>query len=159
MSDSGKGAIKPRKTKLEEAELDITPMIDITFLLLAFFVVVSKMDPTAAVEMPRADYGEAIAEKNCVVFVVVPGDGDKFNIYKGKAIDDGQLVKEADPMEMEAEIAEYVENELSRKPEIKSIMIKAAGVVKTRIVELVRRGISRSELGKTRQMYVGVEEL
>ena len=47
MADEETG-IAPRKTRTEEAELDITPMIDVTFLLLAFFVFVSKMDPTTA---------------------------------------------------------------------------------------------------------------
>ena len=62
--------ISLRKTKTEDAELDITPMIDITFLLLAFFVMVSKMDPTTAVDLPKAQYGFTVPEKNCVVFVV-----------------------------------------------------------------------------------------
>ena len=46
-------AFQPPKKKREESELDITPMIDITFLLLAFFVVVSKMDPTLAIPVPK----------------------------------------------------------------------------------------------------------
>ena len=65
--------IKLRKTIREDAELDITPMIDVVFLLLAFFVVVSKMDPTTAVDLPKAQYGFAVPEKNCVVFVVTQG--------------------------------------------------------------------------------------
>ena len=46
-----------RKRNKDDGELDITAMIDVTFLLLAFFVVVSKMDPQAAVDLPRASYG------------------------------------------------------------------------------------------------------
>ena len=37
--------VMPRR-KRDDDEMDITPMIDITFLLLIFFVVASKMDPT-----------------------------------------------------------------------------------------------------------------
>ena len=47
----------------DDGELDITPMIDVTFLLLAFFVVVSKMDPSASVALPIASYGQSVQEK------------------------------------------------------------------------------------------------
>ena len=36
----------------EDAEMDITPMIEITFLLLIFFLVASKMDSPASGELP-----------------------------------------------------------------------------------------------------------
>ena len=49
--------VKPRR-EMGDDELDITPMIDIVFLLLAFFVVVSKMDPKPAVDLPIAKYGK-----------------------------------------------------------------------------------------------------
>ncbi len=42
---------------LEDAEMDITPMIDITFLLLIFFLVASRLDEDAPVELPTARYG------------------------------------------------------------------------------------------------------
>ena len=151
--------IKPRKTKTEEAELDITPMIDITFLLLAFFVVVSKMDPTTAVDLPRAQYGTAVPEKNCVVFVVTQGStADEAFIFKGKGKEESARVPDGEPIEQEGNVADYVEQQLSSKPEISAILIKAEANVKTKFVELVKRGISTSELGRDRQIYVGVEE-
>ena len=45
--------MRPRDS-LEDTEMDITPMIDITFLLLIFFIVSSKMDPSANVPLPAA---------------------------------------------------------------------------------------------------------
>ena len=151
--------IQPRKTKTEDAELDITPMIDITFLLLAFFVVVSKMDPTTAVDLPRAQYGFAVPEKNCVVFVVTQGTTkDDAFIFKGRGKEESAKIPEGDPIAQETEVADYVEQELSARPEVTAILIKAEGNVKTKAVELVKRGISISELGRERQIYVGVEE-
>ena len=41
--------VRPRRR--EDAEMDITPMIDIVFLLLIFFLVASKMDEAAAVRL------------------------------------------------------------------------------------------------------------
>ena len=151
--------IKPRKTKTEDAELDITPMIDITFLLLAFFVVVSKMDPTTAVDLPKAQYGFAVPEKNCVVFVVTQGaTPEESLIFKGRGKEESSLIPAGDPIEQETAVADYIETELSARPEVSAILIKAEGNVKTKAVELVKRGISISELGRERQIYVGVEE-
>ncbi|MCP4817216.1 MAG: biopolymer transporter ExbD, partial [Planctomycetaceae bacterium] len=36
----------------EDVEMDITPMIDVTFLLLIFFLVASKMSADQAVALP-----------------------------------------------------------------------------------------------------------
>ena len=62
-----------------------------------------------------------------------------------------------DAIEQEEQIAEYVENELSRNPKIQVILIKAEGDVKTGAVETVKRGVAGSELGLTRKLYVAVE--
>ena len=59
---------------------------------------------------------------------------------------------------MESAVADYVEQELSARPQVTAILIKAEGDVKTRAVEMVKRGISGSELGREREIYVGVEE-
>ena len=153
------GIRRPKKER-EEAELDITPMIDITFLLLAFFVVVSKMDPTTAVDLPEASDGLAIPEKNCVVFVVTTGaTPEDALIFKGRGKDDASMIPDGDPPEQEAMVADFVDEELRARPEVTSILIKAEGDVRTGAVELVKRGISGSELGKDRDIYVGVEEV
>jgi len=49
--------LKPRR-QLEDTEMDITPMIDVTFLLLIFFIVASKMDESANVPLPPAAPGK-----------------------------------------------------------------------------------------------------
>lgn len=46
-----------KKKKVEEAELDITPMIDVTFLLLIFFMVTSTMQATPDRDIPGAKDG------------------------------------------------------------------------------------------------------
>ena len=45
----------PRKRRFDDAEMDITPMIDITFLLLIFFLVASKMDEGATLDAARGE--------------------------------------------------------------------------------------------------------
>jgi biopolymer transport protein ExbD len=151
--------IRPRKTKTENADLDITPMIDITFLLLAFFIMVSKMDPQASVDLPPAKYGQSVPEKNCVVFIVKQGATPETpNIYRGRAAKDDELITATDPIEREGQVADYVESRLSSAPQIQAILIKAEGDVRTGAVETIKRGIAGSDLGKTRQVYVAVED-
>ena len=158
-TDESEFDILPRKTKTEEAELDITPMIDIVFLLLAFFVMVSKMDPQVAVDLPEARAGVAIPEKNCVVFVVTPGDEpDTAKIYKGRSTEDSNLVQAVEKVDIENEVTAYVEERLSAEPQIQAILIKAEGEVRHGDVELVRRGISSSTLAENRQIYAAVDE-
>ena len=67
--------LKKRKENPDDGELDITPMIDITFLLLAFFVVVSKMDPQQAVDLPSATVGEAVQDKDSVILIIGKSKG------------------------------------------------------------------------------------
>lgn len=158
-SDDSEFDIRPRKTKTEEAELDITPMIDIVFLLLAFFVMVSKMDPQVAVDLPIAQYGESVPEKNCVVFVVTPGDQPgTAKIFKGRSTDEGNLIQGTEKIDIENEVTAYVEEQLSAEPQLQAVLIKAEGDVRHGNVELVRRGVSASSLAETRQIYVGVDE-
>ncbi len=54
-------AIRGRAT--EDFEMDITPMIDITFLLLIFFLVCSTADQDTAIELAKARHGKAVGEQ------------------------------------------------------------------------------------------------
>jgi len=59
----------PRKQRQDD-EMDITPMIDITFLLLIFFIVCSTMDPTKIGKIPEAQNGLAVyVEDSAVIFI------------------------------------------------------------------------------------------
>ena len=151
--------IRPRRTRTEEADLDITPMIDITFLLLAFFVVVSKMDAQIPVTMPKATSGATIAEENCVVLVVTTETaGGEAKIYKGQTADLSALVSSDSTLDKEAEIGEFVENEISNRPTVEAILIKGDGNVRAGDIEMIKRGIASSDLALTRRVFFGVEE-
>ena len=54
----------------DDDEVDITPMIDITFLLLIFFVVASKMDPTQTGRIPPASNGLSVSAKDSAVIFI-----------------------------------------------------------------------------------------
>lgn len=98
----------PRK-KRDDDEMDITPMIDITFLLLIFFIVCSTMDPTKIGTIPEADNGLAIAAKNSAVIFINPGSGDEVILSRM----DGTNFS-ADEDAQATEIIEYITEELER---------------------------------------------
>jgi len=64
-------AIVFRKPRQETVDFDITPMIDVTFLLLIFFLVTSAMDVGRAVELPPARFGKGINPSLALVMTVV----------------------------------------------------------------------------------------
>ena len=55
---NSKGGLTRRKNRGADGDLDITPMIDVTFLLLIFFMVTSTMKGTPDKAIPSADTGQ-----------------------------------------------------------------------------------------------------
>lgn len=57
----------------EGADLDITPMIDVTFLLLIFFMVASTMQAQTDLNVPAAKHGEGVpADTSTEIIVLAP---------------------------------------------------------------------------------------
>lgn len=54
----------------DEDELEITPMIDMTFLLLIFFMVATTVSAAARLELPHSDSGRAEETEGRVVVVL-----------------------------------------------------------------------------------------
>lgn len=98
----------PRKSRVDD-EMDITPMIDITFLLLIFFIVCSTMDPTKIGGIPEAENGLAISAKNSAVIFIQPGSGDSVVL----TTPDGTEFS-SDENEQATEIIEYITSELEK---------------------------------------------
>lgn len=147
-----------RKRDPSEGELDITPMIDIVFLLLAFFVVVSRLDPQASVPLPLASHADSISEKNSVMFIVVDDGSKEVAIYKGRAMEPSALLQDGEPTAQEQEIGDFIEQDLSANPSKDAILVKAAGDIRLRYIELIKRGVDKSELAKSKKIYFGVKE-
>lgn len=77
-AEDGGWGIKARRGS--SAELDITPMIDVTFLLLIFFMVTSTMRPTSELQLPIAKHGVGVPADDAVIVQIlspgVAGGGD-----------------------------------------------------------------------------------
>lgn len=61
-----------RKRKAPEAEVDITPMIDLTFQLLIFFMVTSTMQGNPPADLPPSQSGGSIEVAKVINVVVTP---------------------------------------------------------------------------------------
>ena len=107
--------------KREEGDLDITPMIDITFLLLIFFLVSSKMDQDAAVDLPPAKNGMGVVNNQSVMLILRKGQDRRALISNGG----GREFPLSSGLEsQEDEITQYVQKEINDGDKF-SIIIKA----------------------------------
>ncbi len=75
-----------KNEKPEEAELDITPMIDVTFLLLIFFMVTSTMDQQKQINVPPAKHGVGVEASNATFVTILANEGGLGRVLLG----DGQ---------------------------------------------------------------------
>ena len=131
----------PRRPIEDDAEMDITPMIDITFLLLIFFLVASRMENQAAVDLPKAQYGNAVTQRNAVVLTVGVGTGENARIYKEQGTIEGNLLTSTNLEDQAKEIAAYVREELMGDEPKSEVLLFAEKGVKHREVARVARAI------------------
>lgn len=148
--------VNHRKRKREDAELDITPMIDVTFLLLIFFIVASRMDPQHVVDMPTAKHGSAVAEKNACIIIVARGDAEEPRVYLGISKDPAAEVKGTDE-EKEAQIEAYVDQQLHGPTPKIAVLIKAEQGIKFRYIDQVSKVASRPMNPETK-LHIGIIE-
>jgi biopolymer transport protein ExbD len=137
------------KAKLEDAEMDITPMIDITFLLLIFFLVAAKMDSQKAVGLPDARSGGAVLADKAVTIIIVPSGADAVLVSNG---DGGQF--SSDLEQQEEEIATYVEEQLDSGKQF--VLLKAGKGIRHKEVSRVAQAIGKADVPS---LYLAVKQL
>ena len=64
------------KVKTEEAEIDMTPMLDVVFIMLIFFIVTTSFVKESGVTVDKPFAPTAIMKKNASVFVAIKEGGD-----------------------------------------------------------------------------------
>jgi len=66
------------RTEEEDAQIDMTPMLDIVFIMLIFFIVttVFVFVKEAGIEVNKPDASQAILHKNANIFIAVTEDGN-----------------------------------------------------------------------------------
>ena len=60
--------------RVDDVDLDITPMIDVTFLLLIFFIVTSTMQATPTLDMPPAKHGIGVPSQQATIVTIQSGE-------------------------------------------------------------------------------------
>lgn len=83
LSDSAKNLLRARRAGGDEADMDMTPMVDVTFLLLIFFMITAAFALQKAIEVPPTREDEAATTQTIEELeddsIVVRIDGD--NVY------------------------------------------------------------------------------
>jgi biopolymer transport protein ExbD len=101
--------VLPRRPVRETAEMDITPMIDIVFLLLIFFLVCSTTAVQSPVELPPARYGVGTSERTSTVITIAnPGGPGPAPVCIGDGKAGSPLPEASDPDAQDAAILQAV---------------------------------------------------
>jgi biopolymer transport protein ExbD len=138
-------ARRPRR-RAEEAEMDMTPMIDVTFQLLIFFMLTNHLANPAPTLVPEATYGRGVDAEGRQAIII----DENGNYYAGDVVKPEALVPSLDSLIDEVRLnARAAERPLD-------VIVSAHRRVKYgRLRELVERLGSVSNLGK---VLIGVEE-
>ena len=148
--DAGAAPVQLKKDKAKDDEIDITPMIDIVFLLLIFFVVASKMDPAKTGLVPAAERGIGVSANDSALLLVEKGTGDKARItrYDGSPFVD-------DEEQQRTDVIDYLTQQLeSGKAEVLIIGNKDVSVGEiARIQRMIADGFDG-----VKTTYVAVKE-
>ncbi len=131
-----------RSKNIEDTEMDITPMIDITFLLLIFFLVASVPDPQVAIELPAAAMGDKVDPQlsSFITIAVNPANAEDAAVYlsDGK-MEDHRVLKSAQRDEIARMLTDAV---VQNKP---YVIIKAEKDVQNGEVNRIMDYISEVE--------------
>jgi len=127
----------------EDLELDMSPMIDMVFLLLIFFIVASQIiDEKPQVDIPPAAYGKVPEDTTGRLMISVTKEGEYF--------------VGSDPEKKTIEqIKERIEQEIDADPELR-VLIRADGDTKYKDNEKVT--IACAEVGAQDLIYSVYEE-
>lgn len=139
----GDGAFAGKRRSIE-GDLDITPMIDVTFLLLIFFMVASTMKGTPDVDVPPAEHSIGVDSAGAAVITILAAQSttELPRIVLGDG--DGE---ETDLKGIRSFVEEQVRAGKRR------IVVKAEGDVPHGLVEDVAKAIKEVE---TAELFMGV---
>lgn len=152
--------IPPRKRVIETGDMDITPMIDCTFLLLIFFLLTSSSSSKSAVPLPSAHHGAEAAEADAIIITVARTPNGDPQIFLA---DDSKPNHEAvgSPEDQDAAIKKYLTEENAKVNKAgkqkNNVLIKAAVGLKQRDVDRVEKAVAKAEI-EVQYLYLGVSD-
>ncbi len=81
-----------RSHRQEEAQVDLTPMLDIVFIMLIFFIVTSTFVRESGIEVDKPQATNVVSQKDVGIFIAVTADND---VYIDKKMVDIERVQAA----------------------------------------------------------------
>lgn len=133
-----------RQRPPDEGDIDFTPMIDMTFLLLIFFLLTFKTETPGEFKLPKAQYGRSAVVKDSVIITVAEGPEKAASIFKGDGIKVQDRLKAENQEDQEEELMAYIEEGLS-KDNKHLVLIKASKGVRHRDVARVAQASGKVE--------------
>ena len=95
----GDWALKPSAKQPEDAEMDMAPMIDVTFLLLIFFMLTNSLANPSPMEVPNAVHGRGVTLEGQQL-ILIGAEGD---YYLGENADQENRSESLDALLIEVE--------------------------------------------------------
>lgn len=133
-----------RRRRLAGGELDLTPMIDVTFLLLIFFMVASTMQSTPSLDLPPAENSQGVESAGAIVITVLDGGAGPARLILG----DGRGAEGT----LE-QISDYVADGVAAGK--RRVILKVEGDVPSGTVQEVTRRVTKID---GIDLYLGVGE-
>jgi len=153
-TDEDQGAVMAHRPVRDTGELDITPMIDVTFLLLIFFLVSSTTAMQSSVNLPPARHGEGVSSRTSVIVTVAESSGEApARVYLGDGVSGTPLP--ADPQQQTRQIAAYVRSEHLQGKD--TVLVKADRAVRYRDVARVAEAVAAAEVEGIK-LHLAVQE-
>jgi len=115
-----------RERSVYDADLDITPMIDVTFLLLIFFMVTSTMQPDEALDIPTSVHGLGVETNSAILITISAGEPPLINLVEDKNLTEDHTT-----------VGPYVQARMQQGR--KHVIIKAERLVQHGFVQKVTR--------------------
>lgn len=79
-----------RHKKQEEAQIDMTSMLDIVFIMLIFFIVTSSFVKESGIEVNRPQASNSVSQKEAGIFIAITANNE---IYIDKRVVDKERVQ------------------------------------------------------------------
>lgn len=132
------------RRRIDEPELDITPMIDMTFLLLIFFLVTSVPDVQKALSLPPARHGVAVDTRAALIVTLAETGAAEPDVYLADGRVGAPLSHQ--PAEQETAIKQAVRDAIGQGKT--SVLIKAErGVLHRYVARVSAAASSAGEVG------------
>lgn len=115
-------------SKHRSTSVDLTPMVDLGFLLITFFIFTTTMSEPTAMKLNMPDDNNVIDSTivpNSLVLTILPDADDKAMVFEGK-LKDGPVINKADlnnPSSLRNFIIQKQQKILSEKKQVKDMVV------------------------------------